>query len=522
MNGSKKTSKVENTLSTGDKLRKESANRKRMREKLRHGKADNSISPAEARKRQLIRKAARKEIYAEAALFGKLHSKIGEHEQDNVGVEAANRTTEGVETAYRMVETACYSRKLRMERKKNNMTGEGSNPKSKAAQKQAAKKEADANSKKAGKNAKSAGTKAAKEVKQASGKLAEFVSEHPKVVIVILVLALVVILLSVMFSSCGMIAGSMSGSTIATTFTAEDTDILAVEADYRALEEKLQEKIANTERDYPGYDEYRYNLSEIAHNPYELAAILTILYEDYTRDEVQEKLRELHQKQFILTYEEIIETRTRETGEYNDDGTPITQEYDYYILSVTLENKGLSQVVHELGFTADQMERYEILLETKGNKAYLFAGDIYAYTDSEYLHYQIPGEALTDVQFAAMIQEAEKYLGKKFVWGGSSPESGFDCSGFVSWVLNHSGWSVGRQTANGLYRSSTRITAEEAKPGDLIFFQGTYETSGASHVGIYVGNNMMIHCGNPISYAPIDTNYWKQHFYGFGRLPQED
>ena len=287
----------------------------------------------------------------------------------------------------------------------------------------------------------------------------------------------------------------------------------------------------NIESTHPGYDEYRYQLDEINHNPYELTAYLTVLFEDYTRAEVQETLQELFDRQYTLTLEEKVEVRTRtetrthtvtdpETGETSEEEYEVEVEYNYYILNVTLRNNGLGTAIAASGLTEDQQERYNILLQTQGNRPYLFEDDIYATPTGPYTDYDIPGEALTDEKFVNMIHEAEKYLGFPYVWGGSSPSTSFDCSGFVCWVINNcgNGWNVGRTTANGLMGSCDIIPASEAQPGDLIFFQGTYDTAGASHVGIYVGGGMMIHCGNPISYASIETSYWQSHFYAYGRI----
>ena len=265
------------------------------------------------------------------------------------------------------------------------------------------------------------------------------------------------------------------------------------------------------------------DLDEINHNPYELAAYLTVKFEDYTRDEVQATLQWLFEQQYELTLTEVVEIRTRTTSSTDPEtGETTTEEedYEYYILNVKLRNKGLNSVISNSGLSEDDMERYRILLQTRGNRPDIFGNDIYATPGCEYTDYDIPGEALTDTRFANMIREAEKYLGYPYVWGGSSPSTSFDCSGFVSYVINHcgNGWSVGRLTANGLMGVCDIIPKSSAKPGDLIFFQGTYDTSGASHVGIYVGNGMMIHCGNPISYASIESNYWQQHFYCFGRI----
>ena len=301
------------------------------------------------------------------------------------------------------------------------------------------------------------------------------------------------------------------------------SDIIGADNDYKALEAALRNKINNIERTHSGYDEYRYDLDEINHNPYELAAYLTVKFEDYTRDEVQATLQWLFEQQYELTLTEVVEIRTRTTSSTDPEtGETTTEEedYEYYILNVKLRNKGLNSVISNSGLSEDDMERYRILLQTRGNRPDIFGNDIYATPGGEYTDYDIPGEALTDTRFANMIREAEKYLGYPYVWGGSSPSTSFDCSGFVSYVINHcgNGWSVGRLTANGLMGVCDIIPKSSAKPGDLIFFQGTYDTSGASHVGIYVGNGMMIHCGNPISYASIESNYWQQHFYCFGRI----
>ena len=337
-----------------------------------------------------------------------------------------------------------------------------------------------------------------------------------------------------MFSSCTAMFQGGAQVVLGTSFTAEDEDIIGADNDYKALEAALRSKINNIERTHSGYDEYRYDLDEINHNPYELAAYLTVQFEDYTRSEVQGTLQRLFDQQYELTLTEEVEIRTRtetrtgtytwtdpETGETYEEEYEyeVEVEYEYYILNVKLENKGLNRVIGSSGMSEDEMERYAVLLQTNGNRPDIFGDDIYAVT-GEYTDYDIPGEALTDTRFANMIREAEKYLGYPYVWGGSSPSTSFDCSGFVSWVINNcgNGWSVGRLTANGLMGVCDIIPRSSAKPGDLIFFQGTYDTSGASHVGIYVGDGMMIHCGNPISYASIESSYWQSHFYCFGRI----
>lgn len=418
-----------------------------------------------------------------------------------------------------------------------------SNPFSRWRQKQAIRKEYAA-AKRAGNTAASGASgasgaakktsAAAKETKSLTEKALDFVKEHPKGILIVLALGFLVVFISSVFSSCSVLMGGGGQVVLGTSYTAEEADLTGVESDYTALETALRNQIDSIESTHPGYDEYRYNLVEIGHNPYELASYLTVLFEDYTREEVQNTLQEIFSSQYTLTLTEEIEVRTRTetrtgTTSYTDPETgetieeeyeyEVEVEYNYYILNVTLTNIGIDAVVRSSGLTDDQLQRYEVLLETRGNREDLF-GDVAFAVPGEYTDYDIPGEALSDTRFANMIQEAEKYLGYPYVWGGSSPSTSFDCSGFVSWVINNcgNGWNVGRLTANGLMGVCDIIPASEAQPGDLIFFQGTYNTSGASHVGIYVGNGMMIHCGNPISYASIETSYWQEHFYCYGRI----
>ena len=495
-----------------------------------------------------------------ATVSSKVHQAVSEHEDDNVGIQAVHQSEEALETAAYTVNHAVYSKKLKAYDKANKLVEKSdaanvdalfekfkkdnpdasSNPFSRWRQKQAIKKEYAAA--KAGKSvagsssaASKGAAKAAKETKKLSEKLAEFVTSHSKVIIVVLLFSLLFMLIAGAFSSCSAMFQGGTNVVLGTSFTAEDEDIIGANDDYKALEAALRSKISNIERTHSGYDEYRYELDEINHNPYELAAYLTVMFEDYTREEVQSTLQWLFDRQYELTLTEEVEIRTRtetrtgtttstdpETGETTTEEYEyeVEVEYEYYILNVKLVNKGLNMVVGNAGLSEDQMERYRVLLETRGNRPDLFGDDIYASPSGEYTDYDIPGEALTDEKFANMIQEAEKYLGYPYVWGGSSPSTSFDCSGFVSWVINNcgNGWNVGRLTANGLMGVCDIIPKSEAKPGDLIFFQGTYDTSGASHVGIYVGNGMMIHCGNPISYASIETSYWQQHYYCMGRI----
>ncbi|MBR4667781.1 MAG: C40 family peptidase, partial [Butyrivibrio sp.] len=367
-------------------------------------------------------------------------------------------------------------------------------------------------------------------------KIQEFVKDNPVISLIIVAILILVLVFSGMMNSCSALGAGGGNITVATSFTAKDEDILAVEDDYKELEEGLMDEVDEIAEDHADYDEINYHLDEVGHNPYQLAAILTVIFESYTRDEVQAKLQEIFNLQYEVSYEETVETREREVedtrwveddsyaeGGYWEDYT-YTEEYEYYICDIYLVNHGLDHVVEELGFTDDEMARYEVLLETFGNKKYLFGeDDIYGIPGprpGDYDDYHVPGEYLTDEEFARMLHEAERYLGVPYVWGGYDPE-GFDCSGFVSYVINHcgNGWNVGRQTANGLRAITSNVPASEAKPGDLVFFQGTYDTPGASHVGIYVGNGMMIHAGNPVHYSSINTPYWQSHYLGFGRMP---
>ena len=492
-------------------------------------------------------------------LSANVHKSISRYEDDNVGVQTAHQTELGAETAYHVADHAVYSHKLKaydkaeklvsksdkanvnalFEKFKKDNPNASSNPLSRWQQKHNIKKEyAAARAGKGGKATAKGAEKTAKGAKNLTQKITDFCVSHKTALLWVLAIGLLFMVISGMFSSCSTMFQGGTQVVLGTSFTAEDEDILGTDEDYTALENDLRSQVDNIESTHPGYDEYRYALDEIGHNPYELASYLTVVFEDYTREEVQATLQQLFEQQYELILEEEVEIRTRtetrtgtrthtdpETGETWEEEYEyeVEVEYEYYILNVTLRNYGLGSVIRSSGLSADQLERYEVLLETLGNRSYLFGEDVSSAPGGggEYTDYDIPGEALTDTAFANMIREAEKYLGYPYVWGGSSPSTSFDCSGFVSWVINNcgNGWSVGRQTANGLKNLCDIIPPSEAKPGDLIFFQGTYNTSGASHVGIYVGNGMMIHCGDPISYASIQTNYWQQHFYCFGRIP---
>ena len=493
------------------------------------------------------------------ALSAKAHQSVRNADQDNnSGVEAAHFTEGSAEGAASAGSRFQYGRKLRqykklerLEKKANKDAVDsifaermksdpqaGSNLFSRWRQKQAIKKEyAAAKAGAAAAENTAAGTaKAAQGTASMTEKAFQFVQSHSHIIIGIAAVGLLVLVIAGSVSSCSVLINGGGNVVLGTSYTAEDEDLKGVETDYTKLEDKLRKQIDRIETDHPGYDEYRYNLAEIGHNPYELASLLTVEFENYTRSQVQARLQSIFDAQYELKLEEKVEIRTRKetrvgysynpiTGTGHTYTYQVTVQYEYKILNVTLLNRGVDYVARNSGLTDDQLQRYEVTLECRGNRDDLFAGIAFATPDGagssgEYQDYDIPGEALTDEKFRKMITEAEKYLGYPYVWGGSSPSTSFDCSGFVSWVINHcgNGWNVGRQTANGLMGKCDIIPKSEAKPGDLIFFQKTYNTSGASHVGIYVGNGMMIHCGNPISYASIETNYWRQHYYCMGRI----
>ena len=493
------------------------------------------------------------------ALSAKTHQSVRNADQDNnSGVEAAHFTEGSAEGAARAGSRFQYGRKLRQYKKLERLEKKadkdavdsifaermksdpqaGSNLFSRWRQKQAIKKEYAAA--KAGaaaaENTASGTAKAAQGTVSITEKAFQFVQSHSHIIIGIAAVGLLVLVIAGSVSSCSVLINGGGNVVLGTSYTAEDEDLKGVETDYTKLEDKLRKQIDRIETDHPGYDEYRYNLAEIGHNPYELASLLTVEFENYTRSQVQARLQSIFEAQYELKLEEKVEIRTRKetrvgysynpiTGTGHTYTYQVTVQYEYKILNVTLLNRGVDYVARNSGLTDDQLQRYEVTLDCRGNRDDLFAGIAFATPDGagssgEYQDYDIPGEALTDEKFRKMITEAEKYLGYPYVWGGSSPSTSFDCSGFVSWVINHcgNGWNVGRQTANGLMGKCDIIPKSEAKPGDLIFFQKTYNTSGASHVGIYVGNGMMIHCGSPISYASIETSYWRQHYYCMGRI----
>ena len=554
--------------STGDSSKKKTEHRRQIRHeadlaKMRSKKL-KSEQDVKAKKNAAASgkkggKPKKPENLAADALSAKAHQSVRNADQDdNSGVEAAHFTEGSAEGAVRVGSRFQYGRKLRQYKKLERLEKKadkdavdsifaermksdpqaGSNLFSRWRQKQAIKKEyAAAKAGAAAAENTAAGTaKAAQSAASMTEKAFQFVQSHSHIIIGIAAVGLLVLVIAGSVSSCSVLINGGGNVVLGTSYTAEDEDLKGVETDYTKLEDKLRKKIDRIETDHPGYDEYRYNLAEIGHDPYELASLLTVEFENYTRSQVQAQLQSIFEAQYELKLEEKVEIRTRKetrvgyrynpiTGTGHTYTYQVTVQYEYKILNVTLLNRGVDYVARNSGLTDDQLQRYEVTLECRGNRDDLFAGIAFATPDGagssgEYQDYDIPGEALTDEKFRKMITEAEKYLGYPYVWGGSSPSTSFDCSGFVSWVINHcgNGWNVGRQTANGLMGKCDIIPKSEAKPGDLIFFQKTYNTSGASHVGIYVGNGMMIHCGSPISYASIETSYWRQHYYCMGRI----
>ena len=554
--------------STGDSSKKKAEHRRQIRHeadlaKMRSKKL-KSEQEVKAKKNEAASgkkggKPKKPGNLAADAISAKAHQSVRNADQENnSGVEAAHFSEGSAEGAARAGSRFQYGRKLRQYKKLERLEKKadkdavdsifaermksdpqaGSNFFSRWRQKQAIKKEyAAAKAGAAAAENTAAGTaKAAQGTASMTEKAFQFVQSHSHIIIGIAAVGLLVLVIAGSVSSCSVLINGGGNVVLGTSYTAEDEDLKGVETDYTKLEDKLRKQIDRIETDHPGYDEYRYNLAEIGHNPYELASLLTVEFENYTRSQVQARLQSIFEAQYELKLEEKVEIRTRKetrvgyrynpiTGTGHTYTYQVTVQYEYKILNVTLLNRGVDYVARNSGLTDDQLQRYEVTLECRGNRDDLFAGIAFATPDGagssgEYQDYDIPGEALTDEKFRKMITEAEKYLGYPYVWGGSSPSTSFDCSGFVSWVINHcgNGWNVGRQTANGLMGKCDIIPKSEAKPGDLIFFQKTYNTSGASHVGIYVGNGMMIHCGSPISYASIETSYWRQHYYCMGRI----
>ena len=555
-----KKSKVEQSVPQKQKLKQDADKAAEKAQHLRFGKAE--ITPDEASR---MTKQQKRAMYAAAAARSAVHREIDQYEDDNVGMQALSEGEKAAETAHDISKSR-YARKLKkkakMQGKKGaktaksspqkptaaqdageSCTGEGgSNWLSRWRQKQDIRQSyyAAAHSgtaaQTAGGKAASNGTNAAKSgmeqvidkgrsvVSTAVNGIANFAKSNAHVLLIVGVFLLLLLLVMSAFSSCSILFSGTTQVSGQTIYTAEDRDIRGAETDYKKLEKELDKKIKRTPTDHPGYDEYRYHLDAIEHDPWQLTSFLTTLYDDYTRSEVQAKLKETFAKQYKLTTWVEVQTRYRTVVMIDIfTGIPYTVQvpYEYRIFHTKLVNKGLEVVIRE-ELDNDQWKRYEIFQDTLGGRPYLFKGGLPPGgsdgSGAPGIDYQVPAEALTNSEFAAIYKEAQKYVGTPYVWGGSTPETGFDCSGYVCWVYNQNGYNVGRTTANGLWNKSQHISEAEAKPGDLVFFEGTYDTPGKSHVGIYLGNGMMVSAGDPIKYADIHSSYWQKYLSGFGRL----
>ena len=515
-----KKSKVEQSKPKKQKLKQDADKAAEKAQHLRFGKAE--ITPDEASR---MTKQQKRAMYAAAAARSAVHREVDQYEDDNVGAQALS---EGEKTAgnVRDISKSIYARKLKkkakMQGKKGAKTAKSSPQKPTAAQD-------------AGGKAASNGTTAAKSsmeqvidkgrsvVSTAVNGIANFAKSNAHVLVIVGVFLLLLLLVMSAFSSCSILFSGTTQVSGQTIYTAEDRDIRGAETDYKKLEKELDKKIKRTPTDHPGYNEYQYHLDPIEHDPWQLTSFLTTLYDDYTRSEIQGKLKETFKKQYKLTTWVEVQIRYKTVWVISPAGIPVPTQvpYEYRIFHTKLVNKGLEVVIRE-ELDADQWKRYEIFQDTLGGRPYLFNGGLPPGgsdgSGTPGVDYQVPAEALTDEEFAAIYKEAQKYVGTPYVWGGSTPETGFDCSGYVCWVYNQNGYDVGRTTANGLWNKSQHISEAEAKPGDLVFFKGTYDTPGMSHTGIYLGNGMMVSAGDPIKYANIHSSYWEKHLAGFGRL----
>ena len=555
-----KKSKVEQSVPQKQKLKQDADKAAEKAQHLRFGKAE--ITPDEASR---MTKQQKRAMYAAAAARSAVHREIDQYEDDNVGMQALSEGEKAAETAHDISKSR-YARKLKkkakMQGKKGAKTAKSSPQKPTAAQDAGASCTGEGGSnwlsrwrqkqdirqsyyaaahsgtaaQTAGGKAVSNGTTAAKSgmeqvidkgrsvVSTAVNGIANFAKSNAHVLLIVGVFLLLLMLVMSAFSSCSILFSGTTQVSGQTIYTAEDRDIRGAETDYKKLEKELDKKIKRTPTDHPGYDEYRYHLDAIEHDPWQLTSFLTTLYDDYTRGEVQAKLKETFAKQYKLTTWVEVQTRYRTVVMIDIfTGIPYTVQvpYEYRIFHTKLVNKGLEVVIRE-ELNNDQWKRYEIFQDTLGGRPYLFNGGLPPGgsdgSGTPGIDYQVPAEALTDEEFAAIYKEAQKYVGTPYVWGGSTPETGFDCSGYVCWVYNQNGYDVGRTTANGLWQKSQHISEAEAKPGDLVFFEGTYDTPGKSHVGIYLGNGMMVSAGDPIKYADIHSSYWQKYLSGFGRL----
>ena len=555
-----KKSKVEQSVPQKQKLKQDADKAAEKAQHLRFGKAE--ITPDEASR---MTKQQKRAMYAAAAARSAVHREIDQYEDDNVGMQALSEGEKAAETAHDISKSR-YARKLKkkakMQGKKGAKTAKSSPQKPTAAQDAGASCTGEGGSnwlsrwrqkqdirqsyyaaahsgtaaQTAGGKAVSNGTTAAKSgmeqvidkgrsvVSTAVNGIANFAKSNAHVLLIVGVFLLLLLLVMSAFSSCSILFSGTTQVSGQTIYTAEDRDIRGAETDYKKLEKELDKKIKRTPTDHPGYDEYRYHLDAIEHDPWQLTSFLTTLYDDYTRSEVQAKLKETFAKQYKLTTWVEVQTRYRTVVMIDIfTGIPYTVQvpYEYRIFHTKLVNKGLEVVIRE-ELNNDQWKRYEIFQDTLGGRPYLFNGGLPPGgsdgSGAPGIDYQVPAEALTDEEFAAIYKEAQKYVGTPYVWGGSTPETGFDCSGYVCWVYNQNGYDVGRTTANGLWQKSQHISEAEAKPGDLVFFEGTYDTPGKSHVGIYLGNGIMVSAGDPIKYANIHSSYWEKYLAGFGRL----
>ena len=555
-----KKAKVEQSVPKKKKLKTDADKAAEKAQHLRFGKAE--LTPDELSR---LSKAQKREMYAAHAARSAVHREVDQYEDDNVGTQALS---EGEKAAgnVRDISKSRYARKLKKKAKPQGRKGTktakssareptapqdagasstsegGSNWLSRWRQKQDIRQSyyAAAHSgtaaQTAGGKAASNGTNAAKSgMEQVIGKgksvvstavngIANFAKSNAHVLLIVGVFLLLLLLVMSAFSSCSILFSGTTQVSGQTMYSAEDRNIRGAEQDYKKLEKELDKKIKRTPTDHPGYDEYRYHLDAIEHDPWQLTSFLTTLYDDYTRSEVQAKLKETFAKQYKLTTWVEVQTRYRTVVMIDIfTGIPYTVQvpYEYRIFHTKLVNKGLEVVIRE-ELDNDQWKRYEIFQDTLGGRPYLFNGGLPPGgsdgSGAPGIDYQVPAEALTNSEFAAIYKEAQKYVGTPYVWGGSTPETGFDCSGYVCWVYNQNGYNVGRTTANGLWNKSQHISEAEAKPGDLVFFEGTYDTPGKSHVGIYLGNGMMVSAGDPIKYANIHSSYWQKYLSGFGRL----
>ena len=555
-----KKPKVEQSVPRKKKLKTDADKAAERAQHLRFGKAE--ITPDEASR---MTKQQKRAMYAAAAARSAVHREVDQYEDDNVGTQALSEGEKAAETTHDISKSR-YARKLKkkakMQGKKGARTAKSSVQKPPAAQDAGASGTGEGSSnwlsrwkqrqeirkshyaaahsgtaaQTAGGKAVSNGTTAAKSgmeqvidkgksvVSTAVNGIANFAKSNAHVLLIVGVFLLLLLLVMSAFSSCSILFSGTTQVSGQTIYTAEDRDIRGAETDYKKLEKELDKKIKRTPTDHPGYNEYQYHLDPIEHDPWQLTSFLTTLYDDYTRSEVQGKLKETFKKQYKLTTWVEVQTRYRTVVMIDIfTGIPYTTQvpYQYKIFHTKLENRGLEVVIRE-ELTEDQWKRYEIFQDTKGGRPYLFKGGLPAGgsdgSGTPGIDYTVPAEALTDEEFAAIYKEAQKYVGTPYVWGGSTPETGFDCSGYVCWVYNQNGYNVGRTTANGLWNKSQHISEAEAKPGDLVFFEGTYDTPGKSHVGIYLGNGMMVSAGDPIKYADIHSSYWQKYLSGFGRL----